>query len=237
MVDGPYGGINMQRYLDGDRLLVVAGGSGAGWILPFIELFHRRISPGCCCAPAKEYAPSSDSEDKEAQTDRRAGKRSVSGPQKLRVILATRDTSSRIWFLKTVGELLARCSTPKSPDFDVEVHLTGEAEKNADMPKQAERVTVSPTSETSSDNIHVNAEGHDLSVPGHELGGRPDLPVIVHEEGSRAAEAGQSLSVFVCGPLTMQNDVRNAVAAENLAIIKGSKSDGVYLHSEHFSWA
>lgn len=35
----------------------------------------------------------------------------------------------------------------------------------------------------------------------------------------------------------MQNDVRNAAAKENLAILKGGMSGGVYLHSEHFSWA
>src|ERR1700761_2927581 len=34
LVDGPYGGINPQKYDDGDHLLVIAGGSGAGWCLP-----------------------------------------------------------------------------------------------------------------------------------------------------------------------------------------------------------
>jgi hypothetical protein len=41
----------------------------------------------------------------------------------------------------------------------------------------------------------------------------------------------------VCGPVTMQNDVRNAVAAANLGILRGGKGGGAYLHTEHFSWA
>ncbi|UKZ82896.1 hypothetical protein TrVFT333_010696 [Trichoderma virens FT-333] len=39
LVDGPYGGINQQSYAHSDHLLVIAGGSGAGWTLPFIEQF------------------------------------------------------------------------------------------------------------------------------------------------------------------------------------------------------
>jgi predicted ferric reductase len=74
-------------------------------------------------------------------------------------------------------------------------------------------------------------------VTDREFEGRPKLPSIVIEEASKVREGEQSLSVFVCGPTTMQNDVRNAVAAENLNIVKGSRSGGVYLHSEHFSWA
>lgn len=233
-VDGPYGGINMQKYTQGDRLLVVAGGSGAGWILPFIELFHRWNST----AANEEHGKGTETEDKETQPNGGHRERSLSGPLSLRVILATRDTSTRTWFLRTVGELLSKYSTPHSSfDIDVQVYLTGEAERDAHMPKTVDNATILGASASSSENIDVKAEGQQATVPGNELCGRPELPLIVHEEGTRAAEAGQSLSVFVCGPPTMQNDVRNAVAEENLNILKGSKSGGVYLHSEHFSWA
>ncbi|KEF58902.1 uncharacterized protein A1O9_03745 [Exophiala aquamarina CBS 119918] len=30
-MDGPYGGIDKQKYFDSDRIIVVAGGSEAGW--------------------------------------------------------------------------------------------------------------------------------------------------------------------------------------------------------------
>ena len=39
MVDGPYGGINNDKFFTSDRLVVIAGGAGAGWMLPFIEQF------------------------------------------------------------------------------------------------------------------------------------------------------------------------------------------------------
>jgi len=42
--------------------------------------------------------------------------------------------------------------------------------------------------------------------------------------------------VFVCGPASMQIDMSNAVAAEQLTILRGGRND-VYLHMEHFSWA
>lgn len=224
----------MQRYAEGDRLLVVAGGSGAGWILPFIELFHRRES---IAADEENGQDSTEGEEKVTQPNRPQSERSLSGPLSMRVILATRDTSSRIWFLKTVGELLSKYPTPHpSFDIDVQVYLTGEAEQDAHTPQKVSNVTISGVSALSSENINVKAGGHETTVPGKELFGRPDLPLLVRDEGTLAAEVSQSLSVFVCGPTTMQNDVRNAVADENLKILKGSKSSGVYLHSEHFSW-
>ena len=206
----------------------------AGWMLPFIELFHRWNS----IAADEEQGKDTETEDSETQPDGGHRERGLSRPLSLRVILATRDTSTRTWFLRAVGELLSKYSTPHSSfDIDVQVYLTGEAERDVHMPKTVDNATILSESASSSENINVKAEGHQVTVPGNELCGRPELPLIVHEEGTRAAEEGQSLSVFVCGPATMQNDVRNAVAGENLNILKGSKSGGVYLHSEHFSWA
>lgn len=230
LIDGPYGGINMQRYNDADRVLVVAGGSGAGWILPFIELFCRQR----CAAAVEEYGGGSKTGDEETQTKQVHRHGGLHGPASMRVILATRDTSSRIWFLESVAELLARHSASfSSSQLEVEVYLTGEAKHNADIPMRTECVA----SSSSSDNIAVESKGHRVCILGKELSGRPELPTMIHQEASPAAEEDQSLSVFVCGPTGMQNEVRNAVASENLRILKGSKSAGVYLHSEHFSWA
>jgi len=230
LVDGPYGGVNMQKHDKGGRLLVVAGGSGAGWMLPLIELFIRRRS--------NEQVPESTIGDNEKQISENGVHATHPGPLSLRVILATRDTNSRIWFLRTVGELLTGYSaTHTSTELDVQVHLTGDAEQLAGVSTKMAGVVVSPASASSSDNIEVQTGDEKASVPGKELGGRPSLPSIIHEEALMATDGEHSLSVFVCGPETMQNDVRNAVAKENLSILKGSKSGGVYLHSEHFSWA
>ncbi|OAG06197.1 uncharacterized protein CC84DRAFT_1092426 [Paraphaeosphaeria sporulosa] len=221
-VDGPYGGATLQKYRDSDRLLVVAGGSGAGWILPFVERFARA---GLITQKGERKESSADPEKTSALETGAAP-----GPKSLRVILATRDTSSRKWFLSSVSKLLARYP---STHVHVEVHSTGSAAKEADLPEQAE----APRSISSADEIEIHTKGHDVHVPGKELEGRPRLPAIIKEEAAKAAEASESLGVFVCGPETMQNDVRNAVAAENLEILKGSRAEGVYLHSEHFSWA
>jgi predicted ferric reductase len=224
-VDGPYGGINLQKYRDSDHILVIAGGSGAGWILPFIERFARsRLIMG-------EHSRDEAYSDAEKPSTIETGATcSAPSPKSLRVILATRHTSSRKWFLSSVSSLLAKYP---SSSVHVEVHLTGSAAKEADLPEQSD----APRSTSSSDEIEIHTKGHDVHVPGKELEGRPQLSLIVQEETLKAAEARESLGVFVCGPETMQNDVRNAVAAENAKILKGSMVDGVYLHSEHFSWA
>ena len=157
-VDGPYGGINMQRYTQGDRLLVVAGGSGAGWMLPFIELFHRWNS----IAADEEQGKDTETEDSETQPDGGHRERGLSRPLSLRVILATRDTSTRTWFLRAVGELLSKYSTPHSSfDIDVQVYLTGEAERDVHMPKTVDNATILSESASSSENINVKAEGQD----------------------------------------------------------------------------
>lgn len=225
LIDGPYGGINMQRFNEADRLLVIAGGSGAGWILALLELYCRQQN--ITTIESKEPDPSPTDEEK--QVEGHSHRRS------LRIVLATRDIDSRKWFLKVVTELLAQYSiTTEVAQIAVEVHLTCEATEDASVTTRRDDSSI-PSS--SSDNIEVQNKGEHVSTTNYELPGRPDLPQIVRKEGKTSAANSQSLSVYVCGSITMQNDVRNAVAKENLEILKGTKSGGVYLHSEHFSWA
>ncbi|KAL6901422.1 ferric reductase like transmembrane component domain-containing protein [Trichoderma evansii] len=231
LVDGPYGGITMQRYHDSDHLLVVSGGSGAGWCLPFIEQIakHRSISGD------EEQGQVVRTDGKEAFT----AKRSNSKPLSLRVILATRDASCRTWFLRAVRELLSKYSDTGSSfntDIQVEVYLTEKAMQTAGLENKLAKDPTSKRSVSSADKNITREEGRNIDALEREFEGRPQLPHIIQEVAS-IAEAGQSLSVFVCGPKTMQNDVRNAVANENLKIFQGSKAGAVYLHTEHFSWA
>jgi NAD(P)H-flavin reductase len=230
LVDGPYGGINLQKYYEVDHLIVIAGGSGAGWCLPFIELFTRHQS----MAPDEEHGQEICEDGKEG-----FHQRNKSGPLSLQVVLATRDNSSRIWFLRTVGELLSKYpATGSTPKVRVKIFLTGEAAEHVDLPKNGSvNPAYSKISDSSGDKVTVQAETQKATVAGEEFEGRPQLPLIIHEEAAKVAVACQSLGVYVCGPDTMQNDVRNAVAKENLNILKGSKAKEVYLHSEYFSWA
>lgn len=241
MVDGPYGGVNMQKYYDGDHSLVIAGGSGAGWVLPFVERFVRDQA-----SHAQSIVDAEKVWDVATEGKENAVIRQRDGPLSLRVILATRDLSSRIWFLRTINELLAKYPhSTSTKDINIQVFLTGEASHQVDLSSSKKEDLGETTSSTGSmsteDNIQIPAK-QDASlgmtnVPGKEFEDRPRLAQIIHEEGSKMAFEGRSMGVFVCGPETMQNDVRNAVAAENLQIVKGVKKGGVYLHSEHFSWA
>lgn len=233
VVDGPYGGISMQRYNDGDRLLVIAGGSGAGWILPFLELLCRHRS-----TQTDRMVHDDKGRDNKGQLFRDRRQKIWLGPHSLRIVLATRDTDSRVWFLRATGELLSKYSATHSPlELDIQVYLTGEAESQAERSTKVAGVEISRTSGSSSANIEVITEGEPVHVPGEEYSGRPSLPKIIHDEGLAAVEGDYALNVYVCGPDTMQHDVRNAAAKENLGILKGPKSGGVYLHAEHFSWA
>jgi NAD(P)H-flavin reductase len=226
IVDGPYGGITLQKYNNADHILVVAGGSGAGWCLPFIEQFVR-------------YGSRSHDSHSNTKETVHIESSSIQKPSSLRVVLATRDTTSRTWFLSAVDELLDKyAAKSKNSGFHVQVYLTGDAAREADLPSKISEDNASPNeSSSTAGKIEVPGHGHVGAVPGREYEGRPQLPSIVLEEASKIREGGRSLSVFVCGPITMQNDVRNAVAAENLHVLKDSRSGGVYLHSEHFSWA
>ncbi|XPS92676.1 hypothetical protein M3J09_002059 [Ascochyta lentis] len=227
LVDGPYGGINLHRFNQADRLLVVAGGSGAGWVLPMIELF---------CKQQHEKSDVVDEKDLEAGTKALKTKQTQQH-RSLRIILATRDINSRTWFTNTTKKLLAAHPLQHSSNFIIEVHLTGSASQNSSLSTQVGDPTNQRTSSSTSDNIEANPKDEHVTTRSKELSGRPNLPSIIHHEETLAAEENRALGVYVCGPSSMQNEVRNAVASKNLDILKGSKSGGVYLHCEHFSWA
>jgi NAD(P)H-flavin reductase len=234
LVDGPYGGVNYPRLCDSGHLLVISGGSGAGWCLPFIERFIQLASESV----DEERGYDGPANGRSAPSGNTAFRHQSSRPKSLRVILATRDTSSRIWFERTVSDLLAKSSSSNLlSSIRIQVYLTGEAAEEVDLSTMTLDQTKSQVSTSLDDKIVDLEKGIETAIPGKEFEGRPQLPPIVREEAARAADASESLSVYICGPTTMQNDVRNAVASENLSVLSGTKSGGVYLHSEHFSWA
>lgn len=240
LVDGPYGGIDLDKYYDSDHLVVIAGGSGAGWTLAFVEQFVR------CNLAHRAQQEITDKDDLRGSEP--LVQRPCPVPRSLRVILATRDYSTRAWFHQTIDKVLSKYpSSGSSLDLQVQVHLTGPIETQAQQQTQSkapqqfidEEASASSASTKNSTRKELGvAEAHaESTVAVQEHSARPPLPSIVHDEAIKMAQLGHSLGVFVCGPLTMQNDVRNAVAAENLSILKSPRSGGVYLHLEHFSWA
>lgn len=236
LVDGPYGGINLQSYAHSDHLLVIAGGSGAGWTLPFIEQFIMCQSK----SGDQERGQAADLDGITRKME--SEERRIHGPFTLRVIVAIREATTRLWYIKTVKKLLSRYETLESvSSIRIQLHLTGEAaqevdlaDKSLDLPADLSKSSFLPENIITQDG---RTETTASALFDEQLDGRPQLPLIVQEEAARTANRGESLAVFVCGPVTMQDDVRNAVADANLNILKGSRSGGVYLHSEHFSWA
>lgn len=236
LVDGPYGGIDTQKLYGSDRIIVIAGGSGAGWSLPFIEqhLRCRYSGPKTLSSDSSEADSDGSSSNDQKNPEVRGH---VNAPQSLRVLLATRDTATRVWFHKAVDDMLSRYPQSQlASELMVEVFLTGEAEQHREIEKGIAELSNLDSSSPPRRKAEMQKQSRS-SISGQELYGRPQLPRMIHEEAVMAAETKQSLSVFACGPLTMQNDVRNAVANENLGIFKKLRSTGVYLHLEHFSWA
>ena len=154
-----------------------------------------------------------------------------------RIVLVTRDAETHQWFDETVQEMLATFGLEKVPaNLEIEMYYTGAGEMTPDatlthaLPKldeEAKDGNERAGSDSSSDMKRSNSM--------KRLNGRPSLPSIVHAESTSPTLTGQ-LGVFVCGPASMQIDVSNAVAAEQLAVLRGGRND-VYLHMEHFSWA
>lgn len=227
MLDGPYGGIEMPKLESSHRTLVLAGGSGAGWCLPLIEAFLRRRDCTDCCdnpnpKPGAECLPASEAPS-------------------MRVVLATRDLATRNWFEEAIAELLEAGMVNTCPtELSVEIFYTGDIETARpqtlqtleDPEKGVDTIVVSRDTEGSGSDSGSEKAAKSFAASDHAS--RPDVSAIVAAE---AAEAGEkSLGVFVCGPLSMQADVANAVAREQVQGMKGGKKD-VYLHMEHFSWA
>lgn len=222
LLDGPYGGTNLQQVARSHRLVLVAGGSGAGWLLPMVETFLRQSR-----SALQRYSSDSDDSKIEKSEQRTA-----------RVILATRDLATEQWFIAAINELLERYSIDNTTSpLEIEVHQTAgdhEASPNINMrqpPGEKDELNVglsdgqnSPDSEKPMPNT---AQTKDY------LRGRPNLPAIIQSE---ARSGSSSIGVFACGPLSMQSDLSNAVAKQQIDIMKDGSRE-MYLHMEHFSWA
>lgn len=221
LLDGPYGGVDSTAINDSQRMLVIAGGSGAGWILPFITAYLER----------QLQAESPADEDSR---------------QSLRVILVTRDILTTTWFEEEVRHLLKSQSETPTRGLEVEIYYTGSESnkenpvqtgqfaKVLDQPEKASQSTHAPVTSTSdADDGQKTAPSLGLNL--QHFQSRPDLAAKVEQE-ARLGGAGHSLGVFVCGPLSMQSAVSAAVAREQLGIAKRGTGD-IFLHLEHFSWA
>ncbi|KAI4641097.1 hypothetical protein J4E93_007975 [Alternaria ventricosa] len=176
----------------------------------------------------------------------RDGDEDVNRKPAMKVILATRDSLTRNWFEQAVLELVAnKLSGCRCDELSVDIYYTGEEEHDSSMESPSEleeksevfNASAGSRTKALSTDVRRSEEAASNTIqialtPKH-VSQRPDLPAII----SDAADYGSgSTSVLVCGPLSMQSDVSNAVARAQIGGMKDGKRD-VYLHMEHFSWA
>jgi hypothetical protein len=218
----------MESFASSDRSLIIAGGSGAGWVLPFIAAFLRRRQ----LQPISQQKSSS-----------------------LRVILATRDIATQNWFEQTVAEEVGAfpgIDSLTEEDLSIEIFYTGDKsvqEKNPaagqflsklDDPEKQPAAVAATNLETvassgSSADISISKHVRRVCCSSHRLN-RPLLPSIIAEE-HEAQLVGTSMGVYLCGPLSMQKDVANAVAARQAHVLQDGGVKALELEVEHFSWA
>ena len=224
ILDGPYGGIDVHKFTSSSRLLLIAGGSGAGWLLPLIELHLRRL------------------EHERPLDDRADEKQQIAEKAVAKVILATRDRATQAWFEHATNELLAKYGTNGMVgSLKIEMFFTGEERRGPESKvsgqflrelQDPEALLDSKAPELTSETAKSQSPEHARSVHTH-TSGRPDLKSILQQE--LAARKGR-LSTFLCGPLSMQSDVSDKMAEYQLHIARRGSGDA-YLHIEHFAWA
>ncbi|KAF2221277.1 ferric reductase like transmembrane component-domain-containing protein [Elsinoe ampelina] len=211
LLDGPYGGIEPSELARGGRHVVIAGGSGAGWTLPLIE---RAVQYGIA------------EQMKVNGADEAAGRT----PRSLRVVLATREAATYEWFTSRVEEIYARYSGyPNSTGANsIEIFFTGDETAVADSDEEKGGEGAAESLDGSGSSPGAASVGK-----GQAHTGRPDLPALIQAEAEEYAQEG--LSVFACGPLSMQHDIREACAKAQFT--RAGRQGGVTLHLEHFDWA
>jgi hypothetical protein len=225
LLDGPYGGIETGKLLESERVLVIAGGSGAGWVLPFVMTFVKGHKASGLPATRR---PS------------------------MKIILATRESATASCFQEELRSLLSALRAPTA--VEIEIYYTGSEPDTGAVTQRSSSSSRSATPEKQADigvSVEVaasasasekgggNSDGSlspKLDPSTTRLNGRPDLALMVQQEADRTRAGGGNLGVFVCGPLSMQSDVSIAVAQEQRQVISAGSGE-IYLHLEHFSWA
>ncbi|RDW67203.1 uncharacterized protein DSM5745_09069 [Aspergillus mulundensis] len=237
LLEGPYGGIEPSVLDRSEDVLIISGGSGGGFSLGVFESALRTINQTCGCADDKDP-----------------------GRKSIQVIFATQTADVAAWYRDEI-EALAGIYGVDDVNVDVSIHVTSASQppaskqaiaaidteadvENKPLPSMpvssteahlesktaaAAEDAIIPISSSSSSSTYE--KGKSLSTPTTFHQGRPDLPSIIAD----AANSRKRVVIYACGPASMLHDVRNAAAAAQEGILKGSGAGEVYLHSESFS--
>lgn len=149
LLDGPYGGVNVATMAKFDKVLLIAGGSGAGFTLPLIEDALRHL-------------------EKREKLGEKVQERTKT---EIQVVLATRDQNTESWFHQTIDELLSSYSPALvASALTISVYYTGQSTSNPNIPLPSTNDKIMQASTTSSDSP---------PSPSADTHRRPDLPSII----------------------------------------------------------
>lgn len=114
----------------------------------------------------------------------------------------------------------------ENKNASVSIYITSnESELESDSTADAEKTTLpakqTPTNETSN------------TIQIHKDQGRPNLRAIIAL--CSAASGEKNIGIVVCGPGAMIQDVRDAVAEEQVRVLREGNQGEVYLYVEYFS--
>ena len=211
LFEGPYGGLGPRTLIDFDRVLLIAGGSGGSFILPLLQNWVR-----CASGPkgAREVAP------------------------EIEVVWAARHYDSISWFRDALDRVLPETSRGS---IKVYIHITRPEESSSpSTTRYSQSSTTDPVVKNDLERHRNSSKATDekaLGVPEDMVSlhfeGRPNLLSLVD---ATAAFPG-SVGVAVCGPSSMNHDVRNAASNVQARIISGAALvSELYLHTENYSY-
>ena len=235
LLDGPYGGPPASSLTGYEQVLLIAGGSGAWFLLPLLEDLIR-----CTCHMDELLR------------------------MKVHLILAVRKLEEAQWFKSAVGALVhgdvctcnihisvhitgdATISVPANNKTigEMESTLTLEIKKKRDSNPAGQKIAdseevcgcdevlytaVPEKSEGCSNSPKNDTLDKSRIITSYSGSGRPNLPEII----STAVASHKSVGIVSCGPKSMLFDVRNSAAT---AQFREGKGKDVYLHTESFSW-
>jgi ferric-chelate reductase len=234
LLDGPYGGPPTSSFTGYEQVLLIAGGSGAGFLLPLLEDLIR-----CTCHIDESIR------------------------MKVHLVLAVRKAEEADWFKSAVKNIVhgdvctcnihisvyitgdATKSLPLNDQLKGNTSSTPPAvEQNSkdESKPVGKAITDSeqevcgcdeavPQSKESAPSSRDDGETIETSriITSYSSSGRPNLPKII----STSVASHKSIAIVGCGPKSMLFDVRNSAAA---AQFREGKGKDVYLHTESFSW-
>ncbi|TVY20807.1 Ferric/cupric reductase transmembrane component 7 [Lachnellula arida] len=210
-IDGPYGdSLTAQKLGEKDTVVLIAGGSGAGYLLPLLETLVRKPERGGNDVKVVIAVRHKQSVDWLLNA--------------MEGILSLQKESSA----KISVELQITDDPPlPTPERAIPNSASSSADVIQPTPRPSDPEKKATSTETSA---YPASSQKGLAVI--EGRGRPDLKALI----KASAAGGRSVGIAACGPASMMLDVRNACAEAQRGIIAGEVGGEVWLHTESFSW-